>query len=144
VDSGADWRGHHLPLSSWRWSHPGGRLVLAGDAAGLVNPVTGEGIYYAVQTGMLAGAAAATALEAGEPSGAGERYARLVGAALAGHFRHVALAARLFARPALMTAGVRAAARDQRVFDDFMEIALAQGRLTGVMLRGVARGLVAR
>lgn len=139
LETGADWRGHHLPLSSWRWSHPGGRLLLAGDAAGLVNPVTGEGIYYAVRTGMLAGAAAAAALAAGEPAGAGARYARSVRANLAGHFRHVALAARLFARPALMSTGVRAAARDQQVFDDFMEIALAQGRLTGAVLRGVAR-----
>ena len=144
TESGVHWRGHHLPLSSWRWSHPGGRLLLAGDAAGLVNPVTGEGIYYAVRTGMLAGTAAAAALGQGEPAGAGDRYARSVRATLAGHFRHVALAARLFASPALMSAGVRAAAREQRVFDDFMEIALAQGTLTGAVLRGVARaGLVA-
>ncbi|TXT53741.1 MAG: hypothetical protein BAJATHORv1_120036 [Candidatus Thorarchaeota archaeon] len=31
------------------------RAVLIGDAAGLVSPVTGEGIYYALKSGMLAG-----------------------------------------------------------------------------------------
>ena len=37
---------------------PTGRLLLAGDAAGLINPMTGEGIYYAVATGIAAGRAA--------------------------------------------------------------------------------------
>ena len=31
-----------------------GRIVLIGEAAGLVNPVTGEGIDYALETGKLA------------------------------------------------------------------------------------------
>jgi flavin-dependent dehydrogenase len=57
ADGGTGWRGHHLPLSSWSWPHPDGRVLLAGDAAGLVNPLTGEGIYYAVATGLIAGRA---------------------------------------------------------------------------------------
>ncbi len=39
-------------------------MLLVGDAAGLVNPMTGEGIYYAVATGIAAGRAAAGALVA--------------------------------------------------------------------------------
>jgi flavin-dependent dehydrogenase len=35
------------------------RVLLAGDAAGLTNPVTGAGIASAVQSGTLAGRAAA-------------------------------------------------------------------------------------
>ena len=35
-----------------------GRVLLAGDAASLINPLTGEGIYYAVLSGALAGGAA--------------------------------------------------------------------------------------
>jgi geranylgeranyl reductase family protein len=31
-----------------------GRVLVAGDAAGLTDPLTGEGIYYAVRSGMLA------------------------------------------------------------------------------------------
>ena len=34
-------------------------MLLAGDAAGLTNPVTGAGIASAVQSGALAGRAAA-------------------------------------------------------------------------------------
>src|SRR3954447_13102211 len=52
------WRAHHLPLSSGRPRQPDGRVLLAGDALSLVNPLTGEGIYYAVLSGACAGAAA--------------------------------------------------------------------------------------
>ena len=52
-------RAHHLPLSSWRPVAGQGRLLLAGDALSLVNPFTGEGIFYAVVSGTLAGTAAA-------------------------------------------------------------------------------------
>ncbi|MEM7192808.1 MAG: NAD(P)/FAD-dependent oxidoreductase, partial [Pseudomonadota bacterium] len=50
----------------------GHTILLAGDAAGLTNPVTGAGIASAVQSGRMAGEAAA-ALHHGEPS-AGEDY----------------------------------------------------------------------
>jgi geranylgeranyl reductase family protein len=71
TDGGTDWKGHQLPLSTGRWRPPTGRVLLAGDAAGLVNPMTGEGIYYAVATGLAAGRAAAEALAAGDPATAG-------------------------------------------------------------------------
>ena len=69
ASTGDDWRGHHLPLSSWRWDQPDGPVLLVGDAAGLVNPMTGEGIYYAVATGIAAGRTAARAVRAGRPAG---------------------------------------------------------------------------
>jgi len=52
-------RGHHLPLSTHRPAPARGRVLLAGDALSLINPFTGEGIFYAVLSGALAGAAAA-------------------------------------------------------------------------------------
>ena len=41
--------------------HGAGRVLLAGDALSLINPFTGEGIFYAVLSGSLAGHAAAVA-----------------------------------------------------------------------------------
>ena len=43
-------------------------LMVAGDAAGLVNPFTGEGITPALQSGEMAAAQAITALETGNTS----------------------------------------------------------------------------
>jgi geranylgeranyl reductase family protein len=47
---------HPLPLWSGRHSvcSSGGRMLLAGDAAGLVNPIFGDGILHAVISGKMA------------------------------------------------------------------------------------------
>jgi len=50
------------PLSRW---DNGRDLVLAGDAAGVVAPSSGEGIYYAMVGGRVAAKACATALKSG-------------------------------------------------------------------------------
>ncbi|WP_053204120.1 NAD(P)/FAD-dependent oxidoreductase [Jiangella muralis] len=141
ADDGTDWRGHHLPLSSWRWSQPDGRLLLAGDAAGLINPMTGEGIHYAVATGALAGRVTAAAVRSQRPETAGRRHRTEVRALLGRHLRHTAAAARLTAVPAVLTGGITAAGRDQGVFDDLVDLGLGQGRLTRRVLSGLARAL---
>jgi geranylgeranyl diphosphate/geranylgeranyl-bacteriochlorophyllide a reductase len=51
--------------------------VLAGDAAGVVAPASGEGIYYAMRGGELAAEAALKALEV--PAGSRARAAALAG-----------------------------------------------------------------
>jgi geranylgeranyl reductase family protein len=139
-----DWRGHHLPLSSWHFRQPAGRLLLAGDAACLVNPMTGEGIYYAVATGVLAGRAAAKAVAAKDGSRAGALYGGAVRGLLDRHLRHTSVLSRLVSSPRVVSAGVRSAAGDQRVFDDLVEIGLAQGLVTGRVLRHVAAHLRVR
>jgi flavin-dependent dehydrogenase len=140
---GTQWRGHHLPLSGWRWHQPDGSTLLAGDAAGLVNPMTGEGIYYAVATGVLAGRAAARAVAAGMPAAAGRRYRRQVRNLLASHLRHTWVVSRLSRRPVVLDAGLRAASRDALVFDDLVEIGLGDGRITPRLAAGLVAGLAA-
>jgi geranylgeranyl reductase family protein len=139
---GHDWLAHHLPLSGPRWRPPSGRVLLVGDAAGLVNPVTGEGIYYAVATGLAAGRAAAAAVTSGRPQAAGRDYARAARAHLFPHLRHTAAAAALSRRGPVLAAGLRASARDQRVFDDLVELGLARGRITPTVARGLLEALV--
>ncbi|MCY7396539.1 MAG: NAD(P)/FAD-dependent oxidoreductase, partial [Nocardioides sp.] len=141
---GTDWVGHHLPLSGPRWRPPSGRVLLVGDAAGLVNPLTGEGIYYAVATGLEAGRAAARAVGAGEPASAGHRYVRAARAHLFPHLRHTAAAARLSLHGPVLAAGIEASARDQRVFDDLVDLGLARGRITPTMARGLVGALARR
>lgn len=47
-------RGSFLPAGGFRRKVQKGNILLAGDAAGLVDSFTGEGIYYAIQSGSLA------------------------------------------------------------------------------------------
>ena len=51
-----DVRGHLLPLRRPGSTAARGRLALVGDAAGLVDPVSGDGIYEAVLSARLAAA----------------------------------------------------------------------------------------
>lgn len=50
---------HAHPLPTWngkeRLHIADGRIMLAGDAAGLINPVFGDGILHAVKSGVIAG-----------------------------------------------------------------------------------------
>ena len=60
-------RGHHLPLREAGSAVVDGRVAFVGDAAGLVDPLSGEGIGNAIRSGRLA-ASAVGRLLAGEVS----------------------------------------------------------------------------
>lgn len=69
-------RGHFIPAGDFR-ARPGcGATLLAGDAAGLVDPLTGEGIAHAMTSGAAAARAAAAALAQGTPDRALDHYCR--------------------------------------------------------------------
>jgi menaquinone-9 beta-reductase len=60
--------GWHLPVGSMHRSCCGPGYLLVGDAAGLIDPFTGEGIANAMYSGRVAAEAAAAALEMGDVS----------------------------------------------------------------------------
>ena len=126
---------HHLPLSTARPALRPGRVLLAGDALSLINPLTGEGIFYALLSGRLAGAAAV------HPGDAGAQYAAALRDELGRHLRHTTLLARLTARPALVDAGVGAARRSPRAMDALVELGLGRGLITPALVGGLARQL---
>ncbi len=133
--------GHPLPLSTGRarvrargvWGR--GRVLLVGDAASLVNPLTGEGIYYAVLSGVLAGRAAAAGARAAVEYGAALR------AHLRWHLRSTDAAERLLRSDVLLAAALRASAADRAVFTAVSELGLARGHLTVPVVAGLVRAL---
>ncbi|MFI6760192.1 NAD(P)/FAD-dependent oxidoreductase [Micromonospora sp. NPDC050417] len=136
VDTVAELRAHHLPLSTRRPPPGQGRILLAGDALSLINPFTGEGIFYAVLSGALAGAAAARS-----PHHAAQRYADTLRRRLGRHLRHSSAVARLARHRRIVDAAVRAAGQDQRVFGVMVELGLGDGLLDLRTLRRIGRGL---
>jgi menaquinone-9 beta-reductase len=139
LDQATDLRAHHLPLSTHRPPAGRGRLLLAGDALSLINPFTGEGIFYAVLSGALAGAAAATGA-----ADAGDRYARALDSRLGRHLHHTRVMARLGTRPWVIDAGIRAANQRQQTFDALVDLGLGEGLLTPRLLASVAAALFVR
>ena len=67
-------KGQFLPFGDFRRTPGRGPTLLAGDAAGLVDPITGEGIAFALKSGHLAAVAATQSLAAGAPHSALQRY----------------------------------------------------------------------
>ncbi|HEV2309971.1 MAG TPA: NAD(P)/FAD-dependent oxidoreductase [Acidimicrobiia bacterium] len=83
-----------------------GRILYAGDAAGVVDPLTGEGIAQAIESGALA----AEAVAGGGPPGAiADRYRRTVDAALGRDLRFAAVLSRVLGSRWGATAAIRAA-----------------------------------
>ncbi|MGR3714161.1 MAG: geranylgeranyl reductase family protein [Shimia sp.] len=67
-------KGHHLPFGDFRKTPGRDNVLLAGDAAGLVDPITGEGIAFAMKSGQIAAQAALDALAADAPKTALDRH----------------------------------------------------------------------
>ncbi len=130
-----DWRAHHLPLSSGRPRLPDGRVLFVGDAASLINPMTGEGIYYAVLSGSLAGR---VAVSSDEP---GQAYRTALQARLGRHLRHTTALATLTRSRRVVEAGIRTARQRPQDFAALVEIGLGDGLVTAGLLRHTASGL---
>ncbi|WP_435418733.1 geranylgeranyl diphosphate reductase [Parerythrobacter aurantius] len=69
----AHWRtlrkeGAPIPLKPLRRWDNGRNVIVAGDAAGVVAPSSGEGIYYAMTAGRMAATAAGAFLASGDPA----------------------------------------------------------------------------
>jgi flavin-dependent dehydrogenase len=116
-------RAHHLPLSTWRPPQPDGRVLLVGDAASLINPLTGEGIFYAVRSGRLAGQ---VAVSPGGPA-AGAVYRRTLNRSLGRHLRHTTALSRLSRHRPALDAALAAADTRPVLLDRLVDVGLGDG-----------------
>ncbi|HEX6883383.1 MAG TPA: geranylgeranyl reductase family protein [Planctomycetota bacterium] len=98
-DALASFEAHTIPLGGERLRDPGLPLYVAGDAAGLADALTGEGIYHALASGRIAGELAARVAHG---QGAPEEYRRrLARPVLADTRWSLRLAPAFYARPDL-------------------------------------------
>ena len=85
-----------------------GRVLFVGDAAGVVDPMTGEGIAQAIETGMLAAHAVADlCFTAADVQAVGDRYRRAVARSLGSDLRFASALQRLLARPRAARGAIR-------------------------------------
>jgi geranylgeranyl reductase family protein len=93
-------RAWRLPMSAQRRHGPG--WVAVGDAAGLVNPMNGEGIDYGLESGMLA-----ADLFIDDPATAPARYDRLIGERFDGFLQTGRRFSFLIGHPWILRSGLR-------------------------------------
>jgi geranylgeranyl reductase family protein len=134
-------KGHYIPFGDYRHEPGRGNVMLCGDAAGVVDPITGEGIGYALETGSLAAHAAAEALSARKADNAyafyKKRYRTAVsGVAAAKRWRYLIFPSSI--RPAFEWA-FRDAGTLQRGYLDILAGRLQYSDLYGLFWRQVAR-----
>ena len=101
-------RAWRLPMSTQRRHGPG--WVAIGDAAGLVNPMNGEGIDYGLESGMLA-----AQLFVEDPSSATENYDRIVGERFDSFLRTGRRFSFLIGHPLILRSGLRLAVGTQAI-----------------------------
>lgn len=101
-------RAWRLPMSTVR-RHGEGWLAV-GDAAGLVNPMNGEGIDYGLESGMLA-----AQLFLDDPAGAPDRYDREIGRRFDEFLRTGRRFAFLIGHPWILRSGLRVAVGTQAI-----------------------------
>ena len=136
---------HLLPalrVETWgglRLAGPG--WALAGDAAGLADPVTGEGIYYAMRSGELLAESLLEGLPELYPSRVREEFGRALalGARLAGTFYH----GKFFggAVPSLMVEFGARSPRFREVIQDLIEGSQSYLGLAAKLYWGLAAAL---
>ena len=107
VDKPRAWR---LPMSCVRRHGPG--WVAIGDAAGFVNPMNGEGIDYALESGMLA-----VKCFVNDPATAPRSYDRLVGERFDSFLRTGRRFSFIIGHPWLLRPGLRVAVGTQAAAD---------------------------
>lgn len=111
--------GHTLPLTVSRPRAAVGNVLLVGDAASLINPFTGEGIYSAIASGAVAGRAAIA-----HPADANRHYEAALAARFARQHRQTTALYRIIDAPRVLNTVVRAAAADGQLFDRLLDVGL--------------------
>ena len=108
-------RAWRLPMSAVKRHGPG--WVAIGDAAGLVNPMNGEGIDYGLESGMLA-----ADLFLDDPTSAPQRYDEQIGERFDAFLRTGRRFAFLIGHPGLMRTGLRFAVGTHRIADITLQV----------------------
>ena len=136
---GVELTGHTLPLSISRPQPSVGRLLLVGDAASLINPFTGEGIYSAIASGALAGAAAVR-----DPATAATVYCTGLAARFGRQHRQMRALYPLINSRLVLDTVIRACRHDPRLFDRLLDVGLGDASFGATDILRFGRHLALR
>ena len=124
--------GANLPLNSTPVAYGKGRILLTGDAANLINAISGEGIHHACLSGMTAGLVATgnTPLAS---------YRTIMNRRLRYHHATMRWLSRVTTSYSTQTT-LSASANDPMLFESLTAMVLGSGMFTPSMAARIARG----
>ncbi|MGP6089163.1 geranylgeranyl reductase family protein [Antarctobacter jejuensis] len=131
-------KGQFLPFGDFRRTPGKGNILLAGDAAGLVDPITGEGIAHALDSGARAAQAAIRALRSGRPHTALADYTRALTPIHRG-LRHAGLLRNLMFRETLRPAFIRSFQSSRSLRGDYLRLIAGETDYGPLMRKMTAR-----
>jgi geranylgeranyl reductase family protein len=113
--------GGKLPMGLSVGPRAGGNVILAGDAAGSINPFNGEGIAYGYETGRLAAAALGSALTGRGPAALAD-YDHQLEAAYGAYFKVARAFVRMISNPQAMKVCVGLGMRSELLMTQLLRI----------------------
>jgi geranylgeranyl reductase family protein len=106
------------------------RVLLCGDAAGQMNPLTGDGIHYAMSSGKLAAHICVMALEAGSPNASFlSKYQRLWKNEFGGEIKLFELVLKRLLKENRDEKYIRLLSKDPQIIDLLLTMANTQGKI---------------
>jgi geranylgeranyl reductase family protein len=114
--------GGRIPIGSSVGPAAGPTYLVVGDAAGAANPLSGAGIEYAIETGLLAAGVLVEALSAGNAAPL-QRYPKLLGDRYGSYFKVGRMVDRMLGRPSIATRFGRLASSRPAVASGFVRLA---------------------
>ncbi len=141
VSAPSEIRAHHLPHGAElpRLTHQ--HAVLIGDAASMINPISGEGIFYGMAAGLMLAEQLAHWVD-GDP----ERHVAAFEASyrqrFSRHFASCVRAAKILSSRWRARSVIKAAARNRRVMDDIALMLFDEQRLTVGTVARVVKAMV--
>jgi geranylgeranyl reductase family protein len=122
-------QGGVLPLRPLEKSYAD-RVVLCGDAAGQMNPLTGDGIHYAMSAGKFAADVCASAVEQGKTTASFlSRYQTLWNHDFGGEIKLFRFVLTMVLHGNRNEKYIRLVSRDSQIIDTLLTMAETQGRI---------------
>jgi flavin-dependent dehydrogenase len=135
-------KGHPLPMGAYVSPIAFDRAMLLGDAAGFINPLTGEGIEFALESGEIAADVVTQCAQAGDFSRAQTRaYEERARARFQKTFNLNHKMQAFFQAPKLVDRVFKAANKSERVTNELADVLLGESpKLTWRLAVALATG----
>ncbi len=134
-------RGHRVPLGGEFATYHSARALLVGDAAGIVDPFTAEGIYYALRSGQIAAEEIERALRRGDLNLT--QYTRRINAEINSDFRFAWMLTNVFYRwPRLSYGAFKRSRSTQAAASEMVIGSQSYVQMASNVMKGAARSLL--